>query len=131
LNPGKVDTLTKTSKLSSYTRDPELIFQETWKLFQCLKIPVSDVRGVGLQLSDFGQHQKVDRTECMNDTITNMLTSLSAAAKTLTAYFTKIDPSSPTSKEGTEDNEIIPNKRKKNNNGLKQLTITSLFKPTK
>ena len=58
MNPGRVNIITRSSRLSDFTNSPTLIGKRAFQLFQDLNIVPSDVRGVGIQIEDLNNQTK-------------------------------------------------------------------------
>ncbi|KAL6074709.1 deoxycytidyl transferase [Balamuthia mandrillaris] len=50
LGHGIVDSLSRSTSLSSFTDSQAIIFEESWRLWTQLKVAVEDVRGVGIHM---------------------------------------------------------------------------------
>ena len=51
MNPGEVNIINKSKTLHQKTDDPEVILENVLQLFKETNIEISDVRGIGLQIS--------------------------------------------------------------------------------
>ncbi|KAJ3123707.1 deoxycytidyl transferase [Nowakowskiella sp. JEL0407] len=92
LGHGRCENFSKSIQLASKTKDPEIIFRESSKLFNQLKIAPEDVRGLGIMLTKL---EPIDGDQQPEVTSNGMRDLRSHFAQTSTKFDPPIQPLPP------------------------------------